>query len=67
MLMMMNSMGVSQSDPMANLLPMMMLLGDDDDSNDPTATTTDDDNTDRLMLMMLMNPGTILLRLYFIL
>ena len=65
MLMMMNSMGVSQSDPMANLLPMMMLL--DDDSNDPTATTTDDDNTDKLMLMMLMNPGTILLRLFFVL
>ena len=65
MLMMMNSMGVSQSDPMANLLPMMMLL--DDDSNDPTETTTDDDNTDKLMLMMLMNPGTILLRLFVIL
>ena len=60
MLMMMNSMGVSQTDPMANLLPMMMLLGDDD-SNDPATTdpaTTDSDNTDKLMLMMLMNPGT---------
>ena len=54
MLMMMNSMGVSQADPMANLLPMMMLLGDDE--NDAT-TDTDSDNTDQLMLMMLMNPG----------
>ena len=57
LLMMMNSMGVSQTDPMANLLPMMLLMDDDDSTT--TTTTTDNDNSDALMMMMMLNPDAL--------
>ena len=46
-LMIMNSMGLSQSDPMTQLLPLMLL-------DDDTDTSSDD-----LMMLMMMNPSAI--------
>ena len=40
--------GVSQEDPMSQLLPLLM-LGEGEDS----------DNTDALMMLMMMNPGAL--------
>ena len=46
-LMIMNSMGLSQSDPMTQLLPLMLL--------DYSSSTSSDD----LMMLMMMNPSAI--------
>ena len=57
-LMIMNSMGLSQNDPMTQLLPLM-LLGDSSSSSSSTSTTSTSTSSDDLMLLMMMNPSAI--------